>query len=307
MNQDQLPIKIDVKVDSKDMLKFATKLIDTISSPFRWFAKYKEPVKQAKADVEATLIKAKALDPLSAALGISKEEAVSLIFRSGEREQYDRINQQNNIEKIVQTSVTMLPSSVNDLPVEEDWVSDFFEQCKNISDKEMQTLWAKILAGEVAQPGTYSRRVLAFIKTLSRQEADLITRFCCLLWNNPGFGFMHIRIGSNFDYLKKYNIEYIDLIEMESMGLLRFDTATVFSFEKDEDNPLFFFYHGEPHYLYTANREGVTNIHVFAMTSLGNCLAPIAGSVRNEEYYLESIDTFTKISIHISDKPPRTP
>ena len=95
---------------------------------------------------------------------------------------------------------------------------------------------------------------------------------------------------------------------MESMGLLSFDMTTVMTIDsRKDDNPALIFYNGEPNYLYNADRECVNKLYVFAMTSLGNCLAPIAGSARNEEYYLESIDAITKAGLHISDKPPRTP
>ena len=117
---------------------------------------------------------------------------------------------------------------------------------------------------------------------------------------------MHIRIGNQLDYLEKYNIAYTDLIEMDSMGIISFDMATSMTVDyKKDNNPTLLFYHREPHYLYSINRERVTEFPVFPVTSLGNCLVPIAGSVRNEEYYLESIDTFTKAGLNISDKPPR--
>ena len=305
MELDELPIKIDVKIDSADMRKAFNKLIDTISSPFRWFATYKEPVKLAKAEVEAALIRVNAIGPLSESLGISKEEAISMILRSDQRDQYEKIRQQNNIEKIVQISTKMLPSSVNDLSVDEDWTVAFFDQCKNISDEEMHTLWAKILAGEVAHPGTYSRRVLSFIKTLSRQEADTITKFCSFLWKDSNVGFIHILMGNGTDFLENNGIQYTDLIELESLGIMRFDINTFISFDFKDELPPLLFYHGEPHYLYMANRELAPKFNILAMTSLGNCLAPIAGSVRNEKYYLESIDEFKKNGFYISDKPPR--
>ena len=56
MNYDQLPIKIDVKVDSKDARKFLTKLIDTITRPFAWWAQFKEPVLQAQSDIRAIFL-----------------------------------------------------------------------------------------------------------------------------------------------------------------------------------------------------------------------------------------------------------
>lgn len=55
-----------------------------------------------------------------------------------------------------------------------DWFIRFFEDCGNISDEQMQELWAKVLAGETAQPGTYSLRILDVLRNLSKDEAEAL-------------------------------------------------------------------------------------------------------------------------------------
>ena len=98
---DHLPIKVTVKADTKDASKLFEKLIDTIKAPFSWWAKTREPVTEAKAEVDAALIRARAIEPLAKELGITKEEAIFLVLRSEQREAFDRIRQQKNIESIV--------------------------------------------------------------------------------------------------------------------------------------------------------------------------------------------------------------
>jgi len=44
----------------------------------------------------------------------------------------------------------------------------------------MQKVWAKILAGEVAKPGTYSRRTMNVLKTFERLEAEGFTHYCSI-------------------------------------------------------------------------------------------------------------------------------
>ena len=41
-----------------------------------------------------------------------------------------------------------------------DWFVRFFEAVGNVSDETMQNLWAKILAGEIAHPSTFSLKTL---------------------------------------------------------------------------------------------------------------------------------------------------
>lgn len=83
---------------------------------------------------------------------------------------------------ITQASNVRLPS-VSDKPVDEDWIYNFRERAQDVSDKQMQEYWARILAGEIAQPGSFSIRALEAVKTLSIDEAKLFATCCRFVWN----------------------------------------------------------------------------------------------------------------------------
>lgn len=55
-----------------------------------------------------------------------------------------------------------------------DWFVRFFEDAGNIGDEQMQELWAKVLAGEIDHPGTFSLRALDVLRNLSREEAEVL-------------------------------------------------------------------------------------------------------------------------------------
>ena len=52
-----------------------------------------------------------------------------------------------------------------------------------IDDEDRRTWWARLLAGEIRQPETYSLRTLAVMDTLSTKEAKLFTKLCDYVWN----------------------------------------------------------------------------------------------------------------------------
>ncbi|MYC32465.1 MAG: DUF2806 domain-containing protein [Chloroflexi bacterium] len=54
-----------------------------------------------------------------------------------------------------------------------------------IDDSERRIWWARLLAGEIKQPGTFSLRTLAVMDTLSTEEARLFTRICKYVWWEP--------------------------------------------------------------------------------------------------------------------------
>jgi uncharacterized repeat protein (TIGR03899 family) len=94
------------------------------------------------------------------------------------RATYQEAKKQINIESITQHAAEELrdKETVSDEKVDEDWVSRFFSIAESISSEEMQTLWGKILAGEVTQPGSFSLRTLDTLKNLTKQDAEAFTK-----------------------------------------------------------------------------------------------------------------------------------
>jgi Protein of unknown function (DUF2806) len=64
---------------------------------------------------------------------------------------------QTNIESITLKALDALPppTGISEQPVSEDWTSRFFEECQDISDEQMQQIWARIMAGEVLGPDAF--------------------------------------------------------------------------------------------------------------------------------------------------------
>lgn len=302
MNEDQLPIKVDVKAnlkaDSKDIANCFNKLLDTVQAPFSWWAKNREPVSKAKAETKAARIRVKAAHDLMAKSGLKKEEADALVLRSNQRDLLQRIRQQQNIEAVVQGAVAMLPESVNEQPVDEDWTADFFEQCKNVSNEKMRSVWSKILADEVAQPGSFSRRTLSFVRQLSQHEADLFTKFCSLVWRSEPVGNV-FAIYSSIDQLEIYGITYEHLCELDSLGLLRFNTDSTIIFEWASGGERLFYFK-DSYNLRPVNSDSLeSRVGAILLTGLGRELAPISGAQKNESYKVYAIEWLKAIGIHV--------
>ena len=80
------------------------------------------------------------------------------------------VRQQKNLEAIVQQAalaITDQSKPVDDKPVDPDWTAFFLNQSQDISDEQMRSLWGRILTGEVSQPGSFSMRTLAVVRTMS--------------------------------------------------------------------------------------------------------------------------------------------
>ena len=91
---------------------------------------------------------------------------------------HQEVSKQENIESITAQALMMLPADAKVDRLDEDWIAHFFKQCDTVSDKEMQSLWARMLAGEATQPGSFSKRTVDFVSTMDRRDAHLFTILC---------------------------------------------------------------------------------------------------------------------------------
>lgn len=97
--------------------------------------------------------------------------------RTRERYAYQEAKRQINVEQVTaQAALDLMNSDASDEPVDPDWIARFFDSIKDVSDADMQKLWARLLAGEVVQPGRFSLRTLERVRNLTSVEAHLFMR-----------------------------------------------------------------------------------------------------------------------------------
>jgi hypothetical protein len=206
-HQSPLP-KIEV-VNLKHLEKPLTKLIESVSKGVGGYYKPIGIIREAKAKAEANLILARA-----------NAEEQEIAFRAAERLTFMEMRRQKNIDAIVDTASKFLPKSVDEKPVDDDWMVQFIQQSQDISDAEMQQLWAKILAGEVSKPKTFSRRTLERVRTVGRDEAELFTKVCRTMWGwKENYLFrINEEVANKFD--KEIGINAYALNHLKNIGLL---------------------------------------------------------------------------------------
>lgn len=100
--------------------------------------------------------------------------------RTQNKIQKDLLRKQQNLEAIIKCSVQYCSDQQVVDRADQDWFCRFIELCNNISNKTMQDLWAKILAGEMTSPGSFSFKSLKTFHTMSIIEAKLFAKACAL-------------------------------------------------------------------------------------------------------------------------------
>jgi Protein of unknown function (DUF2806). len=237
--------------------------------------------RQANADADAEKIKALA--------GI---ELRDIEQRAIERFVRQETRKQNNIESITAQAASALPPNANVEALDEDWVAHFFKQCDTVSDKEMQSLWARLLSGEATKPGTFSRRTVEFISTIDKKDATLFTAFCQFVWVIGTVTPLIYDVDSEI-YMKQ-GINFVALKHLDAIGLISFESVSGYrkrGFPKDA----VVLYFGRPTAIEFSQDAG-NNLEVghALLTSVGSELAPICGAVQNQEFYVSVADRWIK-------------
>ena len=105
----------------------------------------------AAANVEAR----KALTPTSSDVVVELDIAETV----RQRIQFQEEKRHRNIGSVVGQAAELLgDKEVPDREPDHDWTARFFNYIQDVSSEEMRLLWAKVLAGEVEQPGSVSIR-----------------------------------------------------------------------------------------------------------------------------------------------------
>lgn len=149
-----------------------------------------------------------------------KEEG-SLLNRTENRLDFKEQKRQRNIENITAKAAENLESEteVSDEEVDEDWTTRFFNYAEDISSDEMQEIWARILAGEVKKPKSFSLRTLDTLRNLSKEDAEIFMKFAKLAVEGNGTSFI-INFKNEKLLEEKYNLKFNDRLLLEELGFL---------------------------------------------------------------------------------------
>jgi hypothetical protein len=138
-----------------------TKLIEVVAAGC---GRVYEPTgirRKARADGDALVIAEEA-----------RARASEVSLRAAQRLLDVEERRQRNIDAITGEAAAILPEHVSSDPVDVDWAARFFDECQDVGNEQMRSVWARLLAGEVSRPGSFSQRTLWVLKNVSVPEAQ---------------------------------------------------------------------------------------------------------------------------------------
>lgn len=106
-------------------------------------------------------------------------------FKACMDEAHKRFEQQanDNLQKIIEEANRIVQEKKLELSAytKIDWINVYFESAKNSSDEYMQNVWAKVLAREMEQPGSFSFKTLEVLKSMDKNDFMLFEKMCACL------------------------------------------------------------------------------------------------------------------------------
>lgn len=207
-----------------------------------------------------------------------------------------------NVANAIKIAVEQLENeqeqTIMEEPINQDWLNEWSEHAGFVSDKDMQQLWGKTLAGEIKNPGSLSLRTMQFLRNLSKDEANLIHKYLSYSLNE---NIIILEINGYTDIMKFPLIDKIKLIELgiivtDLTSNLRYDINL--SNKWNEDYLFDFFEHYSLVLILLTKEEIKLQFQVLKTTTLGQELAKLGNYKGNEGF----IDAIGKHVISLNDK-----
>lgn len=128
---------------------------------------------------------------------VAQEKQMPVADRALKKVQYDQIRKQKNIEAILIKAIAYCNDENIAEKANADWFSRFLSLAENVSNETMQGLWAKILAGEISQPGLFSLKSLITFQDMSIYDAKLFAKLCSISCHDKAKKNYYVLFGSS--------------------------------------------------------------------------------------------------------------
>jgi hypothetical protein len=142
--------------------------------------------KRAETEARVRIISTSA-EQIAAQLSVEPEYARAAVKKFGQRIVQERVNLDRIASAAAQqladtTSMDTQSAEADKEPaqINEDWLNSFEREASGKSTEEVQHVFAKILAGEIRRPSSFSIRTVRLLGQLDTNAAKAFTRLCSL-------------------------------------------------------------------------------------------------------------------------------
>jgi hypothetical protein len=249
-----------------ELSKPATVLVEKISDAIGGIFRPYQTRRIAEAEADADEIRA-----------VSRIRIDDLQRRAVQRFVIEETKKQLNIEAITQKALPQVQQDASPQGIEDDWITNFFDKCRLISDDEMQTTWSRILAGEANSPGRYSKRTVNLMSSLDKSDAELFRSLCSFAWT-VGSDQVPLIYDEDDKIYTDAGVTFFTLTHLDTIGLLSYNPLNGFGFLKQPKSITISFYGKEFEIAFAQQENNTLEIGRVFLSKTGKDLATICGS-----------------------------
>jgi len=235
---------------------------------------------------------------------LPEDQQILIEDRTVKRARLTQLRKQKNIESIMQKTLGYSANIEVGQRTDLDWFNRYIALSEEVSNPTMQDLWAKILAGELTKPGSFSFKALKVFRDMSIHDAKLLAKACSLAIKDPNQKSVRLVTGvyqkpGLFNFLSKerqqycnlshYGLNYADLLALSENHLIYLQESESNLINKAE--VLQFTYNGAAIKL-TAKKSDVC-LQFYKFTPLGAELAHLISDKVNSDFFEYLKNKFT--------------
>ncbi|TMM43889.1 TIGR03899 family protein [Colwellia ponticola] len=227
---------------------------------------------------------------------LPEEQQLLIEDRTAKRARLSQLRKQQNIENIMQKTLGYCGNFDLGQRTDHDWLSRYITLSEEVSNPTMQDLWAKILAGELTKPGSFSFKALQVFRDMSIYDAKLLAKACSLaikepnkkgirlisgVYQQPGLFNFFSKQRQQYCNLSQFGLNYTDVLALAENHLIYLQESESSLLSKGEN--IHFTFNGLPLKL-TAKKRNVC-LQFYKFTPLGAELAHLISDKNNEEFF----------------------
>lgn len=160
----------------------------------------------------------------------SIDQCVKLALISNHKKVFKQYRNQMDITKIALESITEKNSN-KIKEVDDDWISYFYDNAKNISNENIQLVWGKLLSNEINNPNSVPKSLVHTLSVISNECAEKFNILCKFVMseNVPFIPYERFE-----EFFRSYGLTFDDLLELQKCGLVNYDGAGYAKFSKSK-------------------------------------------------------------------------
>lgn len=192
------------------LAEIGNNLLNKLSEAIGWVATHDTPTRLATSTYIQD-IQNSDYDPLLKAALISKAK----------KSIKEYCNQQN----VVKIAIQAIKSTAKPKDVDDDWLAQFMDKARLVSDAEFQIMWGHILAEECNEPGSVPK---ALLHIMEQMDKEMATTFLAVASVSVTFAADDNQVdcspviwGTNVEeYYRNLGISYDGLVNLQAVGLI---------------------------------------------------------------------------------------